>query len=218
MEYLLTYDISSTGCKAALVATAGELLKTAFEEYPTHYPQPLWSEQDPEDWWQAIIKSTQRVLDSSSIQVDQIMGMAFCTTMTNVVVLDEEKKLLRPSIFWMDGRAGEEARFMMRRLGGERIFTQIVGATASGKDLIPKFLWLKRNEPEVYEKGKYFLDVSGYLLYRTTGVLAYEWSIASGLGLFNFKTKEIDSLLMRYFGLDVEKFPPLVKSIEKSGN
>jgi len=217
MEYLLTHDVSSTGCKAALVTTEGQLLETAYEGYPTHYPKPLWSEQDPEDWWQAISVTTKRVLETSGVDIDRICGMAFSTTMTNIIVLDKKKNLLRPCIYWMDGRAGEEARFVMRRLGGERVFTQIIGATASGKDLIPKYMWLKRNEPEVYEQGEYFLDVSGYLLYRTTGEMAYEWSVASGLGLFNFKTKKIDTLLMRFFGLDADKFPPLVKSIDKVG-
>ncbi len=217
MEYLLTHDVSSTGCKAALVTTGGQLLETAYEGHPTHCPKPLWSEQDPEDWWQAISVTTKRVLETSGVDIDRICGMAFSTTMTNIIVLDKKKNLLRPCIYWMDGRAGEEARFVMRRLGGERVFTQIIGATASGKDLIPKYMWLKRNEPEVYEQGEYFLDVSGYLLYRTTGEMAYEWSVASGLGLFNFKTKKIDTLLMRFFGLDADKFPPLVKSIDKVG-
>ena len=217
MDYLLTHDVSSTGCKAALVTIDGHLLETAYEGYPTQYPQPLWSEQDPEDWWQAIARTTKRVLEASSVDVNQICGMAFSTTMTNIIVLDKEKKLLRPCIFWMDGRAGEEARFVMRRLGGERVFTQIIGATASGKDLIPKYMWLKRNEAQVYDQGEYFLDVSGYILYRSTGEMAYEWSIASGLGLFNFKTKKIDTLMMRFFGLDADKFPPLVKSIDQVG-
>ncbi len=217
MDYLLTHDVSSTGCKAAIVTIDGRLLNTAFESYPTYYPQPLWSEQDPEDWWQAIILSTKRVMEDSGINADQIIGLAFSTTMTNIVVLDGQRKLLRPCIFWMDGRAGEEARYIMRRLGGEKIFTQLIGGTASGKDLIPKYLWLKRNEPETYEKGDVFLDASGYLLYRTTGEMAYEWSVASGLGLFNFKKKKIDSLLMRFFGLDAGKFPKLVSSIDKVG-
>ena len=217
MDYLLTHDVSSTGCKAAIVTIDGRLINAAFESYPTYYPQPLWSEQDPEDWWQAIILSTKRVMEASGINADQIIGLAFSSTMTNIVVMDEQRKLLRPCIFWMDGRAGEEARYIMRRLGGEKIFTQLIGGTASGKDLIPKYLWLKRNEPEIYEKGDVFLDASGYLLYRTTGEMAYEWSVASGLGLFNFKKKKIDSLLMRFFGLDAGKFPKLVSSIDKVG-
>jgi len=217
MDYLLTHDVSSTGCKAAIVTIDGRLLNAAFESYPTYYPQPLWSEQDPEDWWQAIILSTKRVMEDSGIRADQVIGLAFSTTMTNIIVMDEQRKLLRPCIFWMDGRAGEEARYIMRRLGGEKIFTQLIGGTASGKDLIPKYLWLKRNEPEIYEKGDVFLDASGYLLYRTTGEMAYEWSVASGLGLFNFKKKKIDSLLMRFFGLDAGKFPKLVSSIDKVG-
>ena len=217
MEYLLTYDVSSTGCKAVIVAIDGYMQESAFENIPTYYPQPLWAEQNPEDWWQAIIRSTRRVMATADLEPDQIIGMAFCTTVTNVIVLDGEGNLLRPCIFWMDGRAGEEARYMMRRLGGERIFTQLIGATASGKDAIPKYLWLKRNEPDIYDQGETFLDASGYLLYRATGELAFEWSIASGLGVFNFKTKKIDSLIMRYFGLTAEKIPRLVRSVDRVG-
>jgi xylulokinase len=217
MDYFLTYDVGSTGCKAAIVSVDGRLVESAHETYPTYYPQPLWAEQDPEDWWKAIILSTQRVIKASEINAEQIIGMAFSTTMTNIIILDEGKKLLRPCIFWMDGRAGEEARQIMRRLGGRKIFGQIVGNEASGKDLLPKYLWLKNHEPEVYKNGKYFLDASGYLLYRMTGELVYEWSVASGMGLFNFKTKKFDTMLMRFFGLDDGKFPRLVSSIDRVG-
>ena len=217
MDYLLTHDVGSTGCKAALVTIDGHLVETAHETYPTYYPKPRWAEQNPEDWWGAIIRSTKLVMNASGVDPNQINGMAFSTTVTNIIVLDAHKELLRPCIFWMDGRAGEEARYVMRRLGGEKIFTQLIGGTASGKDMVPKFLWLKQNEPEIYNNGEYFLDVSGYLLYRTTGEMAYEWSVASGLGLFNFKTKKIDTMLMRFFGLAANKFPPLVRSIDQVG-
>jgi xylulokinase len=217
MDYLLTYDVGSTGCKAAIVTIDGRLRETAHETYPTYFPKPRWAEQNPEDWWQAILRSTQRVMEASGVEQEQINGIAFSTAMTNIVILDAQRKLLRPCIFWMDGRAGEEARFIMRKLGGPRVFTQLIGATASGKDLIPKYLWLKRNEPEIYNQGTYFLDLSGYLLYRATGEMAYEWSVASGLGLFNFKTKKIDTMLMRFFGLDASKFPRLVRSVDKVG-
>jgi xylulokinase len=217
MDYLLTHDVSSTGCKAAIVTIDGHLVETAYESYPTYYPQPLWAEQDPDDWWGAITRSTQRVMKTTGVNPDQINGMAFSTTMTNIIVLDAQKNLLRPAIYWMDGRAGDEARYIMRRLGGEKVFIQLIGANVTGKDMIPKLLWLKNNEPEIYETGEYFLDASGYLLYRTTGVMAYEWSVASGLGLFNFKSKKLDTLLMRFFGLDAKKFPKLVRSIDQVG-
>lgn len=217
MEYLLTYDVGSTGCKAAIVTIDGHLLETAHETYPTYYPQPLWAEQDPEDWWRAIIHSTRKVLESCRVKGEQIAGIAFCTTVTNILILDEHKNLLRPCIFWMDGRAGEEARQMMRKLGGRWVFRQIVGNEVLGKDMIPKYIWLRSHEAEIYQNGAYFLDASGYLLYRMTGELVYEWSVASGLGLFDFKTKKFNTLLMRFFGLNEEKFPRLVRSIDKVG-
>lgn len=217
MGYLLTYDASSTGCKAAIVTPDGQMIESAFEGYPTYYPAPQWAEQDPEDWWGAIVRSTQRVMEASQVKPDQIDGMAFCTTVTNIIMLDEDKKLLRPCIFWLDGRAGEEARSIMRRLGGERVFNLLVGNNVHGKDMIPKLLWLKKNEPDIFDKAVYVFDASGYILYRTTGKLAYEWSVASGLGVFNFKSKQFDTLLLRYFGLTGDKFPKLVRSIDKVG-
>jgi xylulokinase len=76
---------------------------------------------------------------------------------------------------------------------------------------------LKNNEPEIYESGEVFLDTSGYLLYKATGLMAYEWSVASATGLFNNKRKKLDAFLMRFFGIDPRKFPNLLRSIDKVG-
>ena len=217
MDYLLAHDVGTTGCKAAIVTIDGQLLATAHETYPTYYPHPLWSEQAPEDWWRAIVLSTRRVMEASGVRAEQILGMGFSTTMTNIIALDAQGQLLRPCIYWLDGRAGVEAQIIMRKLGGEKIFNLLLGGTVSGKDLLPKYLWLKRNEPETYQQAAAFLDASGYLLNRTTGRLIYEWSVASGLGLFNLKTKTWETGMMRFFGLDAQKFPALVGSAEPCG-
>lgn len=217
MDYILAHDVGTTGCKTAIVTVDGQLLMTIHETYPTYYPHPLWSEQAPEDWWRAIVHSTRRVMEASGVRAEQILGMGFSTTMTNIVALDSQGNLLRPCIYWLDGRAGEEAQLVMRKLGGEKIFNLLLGATVSGKDLLPKYLWLKRNEAETYQKAAVFLDSSGYLVNRATGRLAYEWSVASGLGLFNLKTKTWETGMMRFFGLDAQKFPALVGSAESCG-
>ena len=124
---------------------------------------------------------------------------------------------LRNCISWLDGRAWEEAGQVMRKLGGPSIFSTLVGAVLSGKDLLPKYLWLKRHEPEIYQKAAVFMDCSSFMLHRTTGRLVYEWSVASVTGLFNLKSKTWDTTLIRLFGLDVDKFPELVRSIDKVG-
>ncbi|HLE14723.1 MAG TPA: FGGY-family carbohydrate kinase [Anaerolineales bacterium] len=217
MDCLLAYDVGTTGCKAAVVSPGGNLLHTAQVAYPTHYPQPFWAEQDPQDWWGAIAATTRQVLGESAIPAQTVRGTSFSTTMTNILALDEQGRLLRPCIFWLDGRAGAEAQQVMRRLGGPRLFNLLAGSQVTGKDMIPKLLWLKRNEPDVYRQTKYFVDASGYLLYRMTGRFASEWSVASGLGLFNMKTKTWDKTLFRLFGLDATQFPDLMPSTGCAG-
>ena len=217
MGYLLGHDVGTSGDKAVLLTEAGEVLASAYEPYPTRYPRPLWAEQDPDDWWRAVGLTTRRVLQEAGARPEEILGLAFSTQMVNVLALDRQGDPIGPCINWLDGRAGEEARRVMRRLGGEAIFAAIVGATLTGKDALPKMLWLKRNTPEVYARAAALVDVSSYLLLRATGRLVVEWSVASVTGLFHLKRKTWDESLIRFFGLDRSKFPDLVRSAERIG-
>jgi xylulokinase len=217
MDLVLAYDVGTSGTKAVLINTDGQVQAKAFEPYPTTYPRPLWAEQDPEDWWRAIAATTRRVLQAAGVGPDQVAGIAFTTQMVNLIPLDAAGAPLRPCISWLDGRAGIEARGIMRRLGGERIFAAILGAGITGKDVLPKMLWLKKHEPEVYRRAATLVDVGGYLLLRTTGRRVVEWSVASVTGLFHLKHKTWDEGMMRLFGLERAKFPDLVQSIDRVG-
>lgn len=218
MEYLLAYDAGTSGTKAVLMQPSGQVLATSYEPYPTRFPRPLCAEQDPEDWWRAVAATTRRVLEASPVRPDQILGLAFSTQMVNAIPLDSEGRPLRPCISWLDGRAVSEAQHVMRLLGGPALFAAVVGVALTGKDLLPKYLWLKRHEPEVYRRAAAIVDTSGYLLFRATGRLVYEWSVASVTGLFNLKTKTWDRGLIRLMGLDGSKFADLVRSYERVGD
>mgnify|MGYP005840812623 CR=1 FL=1 len=217
MEYFLAHDVGTSGCKAVIVTGSGRMVAKAFSPYPTQYPKPLWAEQNPEDWWKGVIEATREVLASSGVNPQEIHGMAFSTQMVNAIPIDSRGDPLRPCISWLDGRAWEEARLVMRRLGGARVFSFIVGSALTGKDLLPKYLWLKRHEPEIYKAAAAIVDCSSYLLFRATGNLVYEWSTASVTGLFNLKSKTWDKTLIRFFGLDPVKFPELVRSYTRVG-
>ena len=217
MEYLLAHDVGTSGCKAALVSVDGQVVATAYQTYPTSFPQPLYAEQDVGSWWHAVVQTTRRVLEESDTPREAILALSFSTQMLNTIPVDKDGQPLRPCISWLDGRAWDEARQVMRKLGGAKIFSLVVGASLTGKDLLPKYLWLKHHEPAIYASAAAFLDCSSYLLHRTTGKLVYEWSTASVTGLFNLKTKSWDTTLIRLFGLDPAKFPPLVRSIDKVG-
>jgi xylulokinase len=217
MEYLLAHDVGTSGCKAVLITTDGHVVATSFEAYPTHFSRLLWAEQDPQDWWRALTTTTRAVLDLSGAKPEQVLSLSFSSQMVNLLPLDGEGRPLRPCINWLDGRAWEEAKAVMAKFGGPWIFSKLFGSVVTGKDLIPKYIWLQRHEPEVYRRSSTFVDVSGYLLLRATGKLVYEWTTASVIGLFNLKTKTWDRTAMRIFGLDVNKFPELIPSIEQVG-
>ncbi|RCK73204.1 MAG: Xylulose kinase [Anaerolineae bacterium] len=217
MKLVLAFDVGTSGCKAALVNEEGKLQGTAFEPYPTHYPRPLWAEQNPEDWWQAVCTTTRRLLDQQQVPPSHIAGIAFSTQMVNLLPVDREGNPLRPCISWLDGRAEEEAQQVMRKVGGRVIFAALVGVAITGKDVLPKYLWLKKNEPQIYQQAAALMDCSGYLLARATGRLVAEWTVSSVTGVFNLKTKTWDTTLIRFLGLDTGKFPELVLPFEQVG-
>ncbi len=217
MPYLLAYDVGTGGTKAALVSREGQVVAKAFAPYPTHYPRRLWAEQDPSDWWRAVAQTTRQVLDSAGVRPADVLGLAFSTQMVNLIPVDARGEPIARCISWLDGRAVEEAHQVMRKLGGATIFAMLVGVALTGKDLLPKYLWLRKNQPDLYRRASAFVDASGYVLCRATGSLAYEWTSACVTGLFNMKTKTWDTGLMRLFGLDPAKFPPLVQSCERVG-
>ncbi len=216
-KYIIAYDVGTSGCKTVLVTTGGQIVTAAAAAYATVYPRPNWAEQNVEDWWRAVALSTRQALEGAGASAQDVVGLTFSTQMLNTIAVDADGALLRPCIHWLDGRAGEEARWVMRRLGGPGIFARIVGSELTGKDLLPKYLWLKRHEPDVYRRAVALLDANGYLLLRCTGNLVAEWSVASVTGLFNLKSKSWDRTLIRFFGLDVDKFPRLVRSHDQVG-
>lgn len=215
-KYIIAHDVGTGGNKAVLTDTEGTIHATAFQSYRVRYPRPDWAEQDPQDWWKAIVITTRQVLEKSNIAPSDVLAMIYTTQMLGIVPIGQDGRELRPAIIWLDGRAPEQAERIMRKFLSPRIFAAAAGAELSGKDGLPKLLWLKKNEPQIYMKMSCFLDVNGFLLYRATGEMVSEWSCASAFCL-DLKKKDWMWWLIRYIGLDREKFPPLVRSVDRVG-
>jgi len=214
--YIIAHDVGTGGNKAVLVDTEGNVRATAFVPYPVHYPRPDWAEQEPEDWWNAVATTTQQVLDQAKIRPDDVLAVIHTTQLLGIVPMGTDGQPLRRAIIWLDGRASEQADRIMRKFLGRRIFSMVAGAELTGKDGLPKLLWLKEKEPEVYKGMSCFLDVNGYLTYRATGRMVFEWSCASAFG-FDLKKKDWLRGIIGYMGLDPEKLPPLVRSVDRVG-
>jgi len=216
LQYIIAHDVGTSGNKAVLVDTEGNIHTSAFQAYLVHYPRPDWAEQEPEDWWNAVAATTRQVMEQSDVAPQDVLAMVHTTQMLCILPMGTDGRPLRPAIIWLDGRAPKQAERIMRKFLHRRIFAAVAGTEITGKDGLPKLLWLKENEPQVYDRMTCFLDVNGYLTYRATGEMVFEWSCASAIG-FDLKTKDWMRGLIRYFGLDIAKFPPLVRSTDRVG-
>ena len=214
MDYILAHDVGTGGNKAVLVDREGKVHATAFVPYPIHYPRPDWAEQEPEDWWRAVVSSTHQVLEQARANPGDILAITHSTQLLGIVPMGAEGCPLRRAIIWLDARAPEQAGRIMRKFLGPRVFSLLSGSELSGKDGLAKLLWLKEKEPDIYSRMTCFLDVNGYLIYRATGKQVFEWSCASAFG-FDLKKKDWLRGIIRYIGLDQHKFPDLVRSIDR---
>jgi xylulokinase len=144
------------------------------------------------------------------------MAITHSTQMVGIVPMDPQGCVMRPAIIWLDSRACDEAEAMMRRFLGPRVFSLIAGAALTGKDGLPKLLWMKKHEPEIYNRMTCFMDVNGYLVFRCTGKQVFEWSCASAFAFDNAKKDWLRGVI-KYIGLDQGKFPELVRSTDQVG-
>ena len=182
--YLIGIDIGTSGTKTVLFDQNCRPIASAVREYPLYQPHNGWAEQDPEDWWQAVCETLLQVLAESGVERERVLGVGLSGQMHGLVMLDGEGTVLRPSIIWCDQRTGEECQEITRRVGGERLIEltanpALTGFTAS------KILWVRRHQPEIYERCRHILLPKDYIRYRLTGEFATEVSDASGMGLLD---------------------------------
>jgi len=215
-EYIIAHDVGTSGNKAVLVDTEGSVHGRRSESYRIDYPKPGWAEQEPADWWKAVTQTTKLLLEETGVSPKDVLCVTFSTQMLGIVPMDSQGGPLRPAIIWLDNRAGKQAGRMMRKFISAGVFALIAGTALGGKDGIPKLLWLKGEQPDIYDRMCCFLDVDGYLIYRSTGNMVMEWTCASVFGI-DLKKKTWLNSIFRYVGLDPEKLPPLVRSIDQVG-
>ena len=211
---VIAHDVGTSSVKSALVDTDGNILNHSTHSYPFYYPQPGWVEQEPADYWKGIIGNTQKLV--SDIDKTQILGIVFTTQAMGIIPVDKNGNVLRRNITWVDGRAEEQARWMMNMFGGKAAFKSFLGIEITGKDVVPKLRWLKQNEPEIYNATHKVLDVNGYLRFKATGKMTDEWSGACSYG-FNLKKKDWEHLFFLAVNFDRQKLPKLIRSVDIAG-
>jgi xylulokinase len=215
-RYVIAHDVGTSSNKAVLIDIKGNILESAIVEYGFQYPNPGWVEQSPEDYWKAIVNSTKEVMANSKVATSEILGIVFATQAMGIIPLSRDHIILMNNITWVDGRAEKQANRLMNRFAGKTAFRSFVGIELTGKDVIPKLMWLKEERRDIYDKTNKVLDVNGYLKFKSTGKVFAEWSGASSYA-FNVKKKDWERIFFKIAGVGTDKLPDLMRSIDIVG-
>ena len=210
----LGVDLGTSSVKVLLVDETGAVRKTASRTYPLEFPQPGWSQQNPADWWNAVVQCVPELLEGED--KSQVAGLSVGGQMHGLVVLDENDQVIRPAILWNDGRTGRETEELNADFGKEKLLS-LVGNIAFAGFTAPKLLWMRRNEPELFQKIKKIMLPKDYLVYRLTGVHSCDYSDASGMLLLDVANRRWSPELLSYCSVTEDQMPKLFESYESVG-
>lgn len=217
MGVYLGVDIGTSGTKTLAMREDGDILASATVEYPLSSPHPGWSEQDPEDWWQATIKSVRQVLKQGKLKPAEVAGIGLSGQMHGSVFLDKRQAVIRPAILWNDQRTAAECEEIEKRAGGRTQLINLVANPALTGFTAPKILWLRNHEPRHFGRVAQVLLPKDYVRFRLTGEFATEVSDASGTLLLDVCRRSWCQPLIERLELDPAILPRVYESEEVSG-
>jgi len=218
MSVFLGIDIGTSATKTLAMNAAGKILAEATSPYPLHHPKPLWSEQDPEDWWQATIKTVRAVMRQAKLKPADVKAIGLSGQMHGSVFLDKHDRVIRKAILWNDQRTAAECDEIEKLAGGRRKLIQMVANPALTGFTAPKILWLRRHEPKNFEKTRKILLPKDDVRRRLTGEYATDVSDASGMLLLDVAKRTWSTALLSALQLDVDLFGKCYESEEPTGN
>ena len=198
MNTYIGIDLGTSGLKMLLVAADGSILAENTQTYPVSYPHPGWSEQNPEDWFAAVLRGLKALLagqDNSAVR-----GISFGGQMHGLVALDEKDNVIRPAILWNDGRTEEETKYLNEVVGKDKLSA-----------------WLKKHEPENFARIAKIMLPKDYLAYRLSGAFSTDLSDASGMLLLDVAHRTWSPEMLRIVGMSEAQLPKLHESYEVVG-
>jgi xylulokinase len=192
------------------------VIAVASSPHTLQTPKPLWSEQDPREWWGAVSTSIKQVLTESGINGEQVAAVGLTGQMHGLVLLDEAGEILRPAILWNDQRTQAECDEIHARIGKER-FIQISGNVALTGFTAPKILWVQKHEPGVYAKAQHVLLPKDYIRFKLTGEYAMDKADGAGTVLFDLKSRDWSDEVLETLGIDPSWMPPTFEGPQFAG-
>jgi xylulokinase (EC 2.7.1.17) len=213
---LLGLDIGTTGARALLCDEYGHVLSVATAEYPLSTPQPLWSEQNPKDWWRGACDALRAAVAQAGVAPEQIRGLGLTGQMHGSVFLDEHDQVIRPALLWNDQRTAAECAEITARVGAERLIT-IAGNPALTGFQAPKILWLRNHEPERYAQVAQVLLPKDYVRRKLTGVSATDAADAAGTLLLDLRRRDWSDEILAALDIPRAWLPRVFEGPEVTG-
>ncbi len=207
-------DLGTSSVKLILMSEKGEIVRSAVREYPLSFPHPGWSEQNPEDWKEAVLDGIREL--TSGVDSSGIRGIGTGGQMHGLVVLDENDEVIRPAILWNDGRTEEETEYLNSVIGKNRL-SGYTGNIAFAGFTAPKLLWMRKHEKENFDRIRKIMLPKDYINYILTGVHATDYSDASGMLLLDVKNRRWSREMTDICGIREEQLPKLYESFAPIG-
>jgi xylulokinase len=213
---LLGIDLSTTGAKALLIDEAGTVIASASTPLTLSTPHPLWAEQQPRDWWQAVVASIRTALATAAVSGDEVRAVGLTGQMHGLALLDAQGEPLRPAILWNDQRTAAECDEIRARVGRSRLIA-VTGNDALTGFTAPKVLWVRRHEPDVYARAAYILLPKDYIRYRLTDDFAMDKADGSGTLLFDLAARDWSPEMTAALDIPRSWLPPTHEGPEITG-
>lgn len=212
--FYIGIDLGTSAVKLLLMKEDGQIVNIVSKKYPLYFPKSGWSEQEPEDWWNAVVDGLRELL--RPVDPMQVAGISFGGQMHGLVILDAEDQVIRPAILWNDGRTADQTEYLNEVIGKEKLSKYTANIAFAGFTA-PKLLWVQQQESDNFGKISKIMLPKDYIAYRLTGVHCTDYSDASGMLLLDVEHKCWSEEMMAVCSIRREQLPDLYESYEQVG-
>ena len=210
-EHFIGLDVSTTASKAVVIDEQGRVVATASHDHALETPRPLWSEQDPAEWWRASCASLRTVLEV--IPPDSVAALGLTGQMHGLTALDARDDVLRPAILWNDQRSAAQCAAITAAIGAERLY-QLIGSSMLPGFTAPKLAWLRDEEPQVFGRIAHVLLPKDYVRFLLCGDRVTDVADGSGMALMDVGARKWSEEMLAGLAIPRDWLPQLAESQE----
>ena len=214
---LLGIDVGTSGTKSLLLSADGRVVATATVAHSLQTPRPGWTEQDPHEWWAAAQSSVAACLAKAGVGGEDVAAVGLSGQMHGSVFLDAAGEVLRPALLWNDQRTAKQSRDILEKAGGPARMLELVGNLPLTGYTVPKILWFRENEPELFARCASLLLPKDFVRFQMTGDKATDAGDASGTALLDLRTRAWSGELLGLLDLDEAMLPKVYESPQVTG-